>query len=305
MPGVRRKWVHVLCLTGAMFLWGSSFVALKIAFTAYDPMVVIFARMLMASVCFLPFFRAYRRVPLRPGDWKAMLFMGLCEPGLYFLFEAQAVQYTTASQAGMITTTLPLIVALAAALFLGERASRQTLLGFAVAIAGAFWLSAGAEPSASAPNPPLGNFLEFLAMVCATGYVITLKRLVAAYPPFLLTGVQAAVGTLFYFPLLFLPSTQLPTAHPGVPLLAVAYLGTLVTLGAYGLYNFGLSRIPASQASAYVNLIPVFTILLDWLVLGQTFAPSQYPASLLVFAGVYISQDRRAASAPAAAADRG
>ncbi len=151
MPGVRRKWVHVLCLTGAMFLWGSSFVALKIAFTAYDPMVVIFARMLMASVCFLPFFRAYRRVPLRPGDWKAMLFMGLCEPGLYFLFEAQAVQYTTASQAGMITTTLPLIVALAAALFLGERASRQTLLGFAVAIAGAFWLSAGAEPSASAP----------------------------------------------------------------------------------------------------------------------------------------------------------
>ena len=170
--------------------------------------------------------------------------------------------------------------------------TRQTLLGFAVAIAGAcFGLSV--KSSAAAPNPPLGNFLEFLAMVCATGYIITLKRLVAAYPPFLLTGIQAAVGTIFYFPLLFLPSTGLPTSYPAVPLLAVVYLGTLVTLGAYGLYNLGLSRIPANQASAYINLIPVFAIILDWIVFGQTFTAGQYLASLLVFAGVYISQDRK------------
>jgi drug/metabolite transporter (DMT)-like permease len=203
----------------------------------------------------------------------------------------------------MITTTLPLIVAVAAGLFLGERVTRQTLLGFVMAIAGACWLSAGAEASAAAPNPPLGNFLEFLAMVCATGYIITLKRLVRRYPPFLLTGVQALVGVLFYFPLLFLPSTRLPVGFPLPPLLAVIYLGTLVSLGAYGLYNFGLSRVPANQASVYLNLIPVFALLLDWLILGQTFTPSQYLASLLVLAGVYVSQDRHR-RAPAVAAER-
>jgi drug/metabolite transporter (DMT)-like permease len=280
-------------MVAAMFIWGSSFVALKLAFQGYDPMVVIFARMLVASICFLPILMRFRKIAFRRSDLKYMLFMGICEPGLYFLFEAKAMQYTTASQAGMITTTLPLIVAAAAAFFLGERVTRQTLLGFAVAIAGACWLSVGADASASAPNPPLGNLLEFMAMVCATGYIITLKRLSAAYPPLLLTGIQAGIGMVFYFPLLFLPATTLPATHPTIPLLAVIYLGTLVTLGAYGLYNFGLSRIPANQASAYVNLIPVFAILLDWLVLGQTFTPSQYLASLLVFAGVYLSQGKK------------
>ena len=58
------------------------------------------------------------------------------------------------------------------------------------------------------------------------------------------------------------------------------------------MYNFGLSRVPASQASAYINLIPVFAILLDWWVLGQTLTPTQYAASLIVLAGVTLSQDR-------------
>ena len=56
------KWIHVLGLTGAMFLWGSSFVALKLAIQGYDPMVVIFLRMLVATLCFIPFLPSYRRV---------------------------------------------------------------------------------------------------------------------------------------------------------------------------------------------------------------------------------------------------
>ncbi len=65
-----------------------------------------------------------------------------------------------------------------------------------------------------------------------------------------------------------------------------------VTLGAYGLYNFGVSRIPASQASAFVNLIPVFTVILGWIILNERFAPVQYLASALVFSGIFLSQDR-------------
>lgn len=288
----RFEWVSVLGLIGAMFIWGSSFVALKLALQGYDPIVVVFLRLLVASLCFLPFAARYRKISFRRADIKYMLFMGFCEPGLYFLFETKALQYTTASQAGMIATTLPLVVAVAASAFLGERVSRRTLLGFLVAIAGACWLSLAAESSDGAPNPPLGNFLEFVAMVCATGYIVTLKHLAFRYPPFLLTGIQAGIGCLFYFPLLFLPSTGMPATHPLVPMLAVLYLGTMVSLGAYGMYNFGLSRVPASQASAYINLIPVFAILLDWWVLGQTLTPTQYAASLIVLAGVTLSQDR-------------
>ena len=106
--------------------------------------------------------------------------------------------------------------------------------------------------------------------------------------------VQAFVGSLFYFPLLFLPSTELPMAFSMPGALSILYLGIFVTIGAYGLYNYGMSKIPASQASAFVNLIPVITLMMGWLFLNERLNGLQYAASAVVVAGVYLSQDRRA-----------
>ncbi len=279
-------------LVTASFLWGSSFIALKTAFTAFDPMVVIFGRMTVAALLFLCCWPKIRVPALHSGDFKRLVFMALCEPCLYFLFEAKALENTTASQAGMITAMLPLLVAVAARRLLQERISGRMLTGFVVAMAGVCWLSVGGEPSRSAPHPALGNFLEFLAMVCATGGFIALKRLTRSYSPWFLTAFQAVAGSLFYFPFLLLPGTEIPGALPVVPSLAIVYLGGVITVGAYGFYNYGVSRIPVSQASAFVNLIPVFSVVLGWLLLGERFTGSQYLASILVFSGIYLSRSR-------------
>ena len=276
-----------------MVLYGSSFIALKLAFQSYDPMVVIFGRMAVAGVCFLLFLKRFGSNVYQKGDFKYLVFMAFCEPCLYFVFEAHAVENTTASQAGMITAMLPIMVAVGARFFLHEQISRRTIFGLMLAIVGVCWLSLGSVASRSAPHPWLGNFLEVAAMVCATGYTITLKRLSSRYHPFFLTAVQAWVGSLFFLPILFLPGRHLPTRFVTVPALSIIYLGVFVTLLAYALYNFGVSRIPASQATAYVNLVPVFAILLGWLVLVEQFRPMQYLASGLVFAGVILSQQRR------------
>ena len=274
-----------------MMLWDSSFVALKLAFRGYDPMVVIFGRMVVASICFAPFIPTFRAaLPFLRQDLRPLLFMAFCEPCLYFLFEARAMLLTTASQAGMITAMLPLMVAVGARVVLGEILTVRTVVGFAVAIVGACWLSMAGQPSMDAPNPMLGNFLEFMAMVCATGYIISLKHLTARYSPFFLTAVQAFVGAVFFFPFLFLPSTVSPKGIDVIPALAIVYLGAVVTLGAYGLYNYGVSRIPVSRTSVFFNLVPVFTVLLGALILGERFSFFQYVASGLVFIGIYLSQ---------------
>lgn len=283
-----------LALFGGACLWASSFVVLKIGFQAYDPMVIVFGRMLVASLCFLTVIRSFRNVEYRKGDWKPLLFMGICEPGFYFVFESMALTYTDASQAGMICALVPLLVAFPAAVLLKETISRRTMVGFGLAISGAILLSAAAETTETAPNPALGNFLEFLAMVCATGYMITLKRLSPRYGPWFLTMIQAFIGTAFFFPLLFLPTTELPTAFDPVGIGCIVYLGVFVTLAAYGLYNVGMSQVPASQASTFVNLIPVITLLLGWAILGEQLTLVQYAASALVLSGVWVSQDKAA-----------
>ena len=287
----RKPSLATLALIIAMVLWASSFIALKFAFRTYDPLVVIFGRMLVASICFLIVAkRVTRALQYRRGDYKLLLFMALCEPCLYFLFEAKAVENTTASQAGMITAMLPILVMVAAALFLKERIGSKSWLGAITAVAGVCWLTLLSTPTDNAPNPLLGNFLEFLAMLCATGYTIALKSLTERYSPFFLTALQAFAGCFFYLPLLFLPSTVLPTSFHLGPSLAILYLGAVITLGAYGLYNYGLKHVDANKAAAFVNLIPIFSVCMGWLLLGETLSPGQIGAGFLIMGGVYLTQ---------------
>ena len=289
---VMRSTLPALSLVAAMTLWASSFIALKLAFQFYHPMFVIFGRMLVASMVFLFFFRQFRGIRLRRADFPFLLVMAVSEPCLYFLFEAKALENTTASQAGMITAMLPLMVAIGAHFFLREKISRRTVAGFVLAIIGAVLLSLAGDASAAAPRPLWGNFCEFLAMACATVYTLALKRLTASYSPFFLTAFQAFIGSLFFFPFLLFVPAGVPPALALLPTLAVLYLGVFVTLGAYGLYNFAVSRIPANQAASYVNLIPVLTLVLAWLILHENFTSLQYVAAGLVFLGVFLSQDR-------------
>ena len=289
-PAASQTLMPTLALLIAMLLWASSFIALKIDFTAYDPMVVIFGRMLVATICFLVICKRFGRAleHYRTGDIRLILFMAFCEPCLYFIFEAKAVSNTTASQAGIITAMMPLLVMLTAPFTLKDRVSARTWCGALLAVAGVIWLTLNSSPAENAPNPILGNFLEFMAMVCATGYTIALKSLTDRYSPLFLTAVQAVIGCVFFFPLVFLPSTDPVTGLYPIPALAIVYLGAVITLGAYGLFNYAVKQVKASQAANFVNLIPVFAVLLAWLILGETFNTSQIAAAAIIMTGVFI-----------------
>ena len=290
-----------LALLAACILWGSSFIAMKVAVTNFHPLFVVFARMSIAAVAFLFLMRRFR-ADYRAGDWKLIALMALCEPCLYFVFEAYALQYTSASQAGMVTAILPLMVALGARLALGERTAGRTYAGFCLSIVGVVWLTGVAVQTENAPNPLLGNFLEFVAMCCATGYMVLLRHLSARYNAWFLTFTQAAVGAIFFLPAMALPGVQLPQELPLIPALCIVYLGLVISIGAYGLYNFGMSRVPAGQASAFVNLIPVVSVVLGCLLLGDTFTKQQMLAAVVVFAGVFLSQRKITPAPPSEAA---
>ena len=287
--------ITVIALIGAMVLWASSFIALKYAFIHYDPMVVIFARMAIALLFVLLFFpKVFQNLDIRKNDIKYLSLMALFEPCFYFIFEAEALVNTTASQAGMITALLPVMVAVGAWFWIGEKINRRIIIGGLLAFGGAVWLSLGGEASNYAPNPLYGNVMEFLAMVMAVGYTLTLKHLSKRFKPLFLTAFQALVGSLFFLPFLLLPSTVLPETFPLFPSLAVLYLGVAVSFGAYGLYNYGVSTIPASEASLFINLIPVFAVLLAYLLLDEQLGWSEILGGAVILFGVFVAQSKAA-----------
>ncbi|MHC1789195.1 DMT family transporter [Solidesulfovibrio sp.] len=283
----KMSWPAFFALVGATILWGSSFIAMKIAMREVSPLLVVFCRMAVASTVFALLWRRMGGFAAGKGDWGLIAFMAFCEPCLYFIFESQALTYTQASQAGMITALLPVMTAVAAALILKERLEGRAMGGLLLAVAGVAVMSVTGEASPAAPNPILGNFLEFLAMCCAVGYIITCKRLAVRHKPLYLTAAQSFLGMAFFSPaLVFAPWPE--RLSPG-PVLAIVFLGLAVTFVAYGLYNYGVSRAPAAKAAAFINLIPVVTCLLSRFFLDETMTAGQWIGGGTVLLGVGLS----------------
>lgn len=289
------RFIPHMALTCAMIVWSTSFLALKIALSAYTPPEVMAGRMLAASCVCLPAIKPVLRALQDNSTRNALLLCVLCEPCLYFLCETFALRYTSSAQAGMVVALLPLAVAAGAGVFLGERLASRVWIGFGLAIAGVVWLTLGSVATESSPAPLLGNFLELLAVLCATGYTLIVRKLSNRMGPLALTAASSYAGAFFFLPLCLLPLSLEPVnlgtaLPPWAPVACIIYLGTVVTFVGYGLYNYGICRLSAGRAAAYTNLIPVLTLLMGVLWMGDVLTPPQYVASLVVIAGVILSQ---------------
>lgn len=305
-----RSLVPHLCLAGAVLLWGTSFVAMKYALTGFAPMAVIFLRMALASLIMTLFWGRVPRAGRQPGDLKWLGLVCLLQPCLYFLLEGYAVSLTTSAQAGMVSSLVPLLVAAGAFAFLGEALSARMVVGLCLSLSGVVWLSLSGAAGESAPNPALGNFLELLAMCCASGYMLVLKHLSTRYNSWQLTGLQVFAGAIFFLPAALLSSPQwladparALAAVPAPAWLAVAYLGGVVTLGAFGLYNQAVTRLASAQAAASINLVPLVAVLAGWLLLGEALTPAQLAACGLILCGVLLGQMKAKAAARPGTAD--
>jgi drug/metabolite transporter (DMT)-like permease len=285
-----RRTLPLVLLGGAVLFWGTSFVAIKVALQSFAPMAVMWLRMAVATIAFLPFWRRVPRPEYQSGDWKVLSLAALCIPCLYYLLEGYAVRFTTSSQAGVISAIVPLLVAGGAWVVFRERLSWRAGAAIALSLAGVAVLSLAGAPQPTAPNPVLGNVLELLAMVSAAGSMLAIKHLSIRYDPWLLTGMQAAVGVVFFAPFALASQPAAWLSAPPVAWGCVAYLGVFVSLGAFGLYNSALKIMPATRASLAINLIPAVAVLAGWLVLGEALTVWQLAACAVIVGAVVYAE---------------
>jgi drug/metabolite transporter (DMT)-like permease len=282
--------IAILSLVFAMFIWGSSFIALKSAMNDLGPFTVIFFRMFIASFCFIYFIKDFLKYNFSKKDIKYIVLLGFFEPCLYFIFEAKALLFTTVSQAGMITSLMPIITAMAAGYFLKEIISKRLIIGSLIATSGAIYLSLQANISADAPNPILGNLFELFAMICGAGYTIVARYLSYKFSALFITAIQVFIGTIFFFPLFIYEYSTINLNFTSEAIFWLFYLGIIVTLAGYGLYNFALTKIEASKAAIFVYLIPIFTLIMAYFILEEKIGFYEYIACIIILIGVLIGE---------------
>ena len=281
-----------MVLVLSCFLWGSALSFVKIAQADYDPLFLVFIRMLIAFLVLTPLV-VWRCWPFKiysKRDLGLLILLTFCDPIGFFTFESLAMQYTSAAQASMIWALAPLLNALAAWVILKEKTSLPVFVCFFVAIAGVAVLTAVGEDNEHASNPILGNFLELLSLCGAAGFMIILRFLKGRYPALFVVWFQCLGASIVLSPTLFLGWAELPTEFNWGPFMAMLYLAVCVTLGAQASEAYALARISVPRMSAIENSTPVFGVLCGLLILGETLLPMQWAASAAVIGAVLVSQ---------------
>lgn len=300
-PAAPKSWLDTpwhadLTALAATLCWAVGYLIYKEVLLYFDPLIAAWGRMFFGLCVYCVVFnkwllRIARQV--KPKHWLVYLFAAFCEPCLYLVFTSFGMKYTTVSQAAVVASCVPVIVTLLAWLTIREKPGRYTLPGFVVVVIAITLLNSTATASAYAPNPVLGNSLLVVACVCSAGYMIALRRFSMPYPIIFSAVVQAAVGSIFILPVIFFSGTPWPAQWPLKPTFLLVMSGLVTTFGVYTLFNSCIPKMPLARLTSFVNMVPVFTIALSMLIMGETLSPLQLACCAAILLGVMISQRTR------------
>ncbi len=284
------------CFWGTGFFWGK----LALAELAVGPMLLY--RFLFGCLGLLPF--ALTRPGMRVRRADLPLFGAAAALGVpvQYIVQFEGLARTTVSHASLMIGTVPMIMAGAAVLFTGERLDRTGWGLLALSTVGALLIALGARHGQRAAGEPTlwGDALVVLSIFGGVAWVLLSKRLMSpqvGYSAFAVNAWVVFIGTALLAlwvlaadgapPVHLAPRTWLALVAPG---LMVTALGSL-------LWNWGVARVPATQAAAFVNLDPVVGTLLGVVLLGERLGAAAVLGGVLII-GAALSLAQRGESAP-------
>jgi drug/metabolite transporter (DMT)-like permease len=292
----RTSTLTLLAIGTTLLLWASAFVAIRHLGDTVSPGALSLGRLLVASaVLGLMLLTRPRRWPTR-RDLPLLLACGVLWFGVYNISLNAAEQRIDAGTAAMLVQIGPIIVALLAAVFLGERLTRWLVGGAVVGFAGVAVI--GVSSSGHGVGDVPGVLLALLAAVTYGAGVVTQKPLLSRVPGLEVTFLACLIGAAVCLP--FAPDLVSTTRTASTQtILLVAYLGIFPTAIAFSTWAWALSRSNAGSLALTTFLVPVIATAMGWLMLDELPAPAAYLGGALCIVGVVLTRRTpRAVSAP-------
>lgn len=284
-----NNYLSYAALLFAAIFWGSSFTAMKVALEIFrhNEYFVIFSRVWISAIIGLIAFKKYR-FEYRKNDWMLLLALGIAEPGIYFYFETQALIYTSASQAAIIASLLPIVIMLPAVFYFKEKISIISFSSIILAIAATILLTLNSTETTSSPRPVLGNILEFCAVIASVGMMVSVRKLGNRYNVIFLTTVQSLIGCVIFTSHLLI-TKNFPSDVPIKGLLVLLYLGAIVSFIAYSLFNYAIAHLGLLTTTFGANLIPVFALGFSWLFLKETLSVTELVLVAIIIISITLA----------------
>jgi drug/metabolite transporter (DMT)-like permease len=278
----------------SMLFWGLSFVWFKIVVKWYEPITIIFLRLVISSFLLFAFLHLTRTwQTIKRKHIKYFLLLSFSQPFCYFLGESFGLKHVSSTVASVIIATIPLFSPFAAYYYVREKVTYSVIVGIAFSFAGILLMLI--NPDLSLNASPKGVILLFFAVFSAVAYSVIIRKISHEYNPATIITYQNLIGAIYFLPLfLYFDFEHFITVKPTQELvLAMLQLAFFASTLAYIFYIVAIKGIGMIKANVFTNLIPVFTGLFSFFILGETFTPLKIIGILLVMSGVVLSQSQK------------
>ncbi len=286
----RNNLLAYLALAAVCLIWGTTYLALRIAVLHFPPFLFTALRQTIAGLLFLGalFQWGQAKIPSRDHIFRQAI------AGFFMLtigngFVAWGEMYIPSGVAAIICSLMPVVVILMnIAISRDERPNLPIAFGVALGLIGIIMIFGEHISDFSRLEYSVGIAIIFVAVLGWAGGSLWTKKKNTDTNPFVNAGLQMLFGGLWCFPLSFLfddLSQVTWSAEAGWSLLYLILFGSIV---AYASYSYALRKLPMTIVSLYAYVNPLVAVVLGWLVLDERLNLRIIAAFLVTVAGIYI-----------------
>jgi drug/metabolite transporter (DMT)-like permease len=292
----RLSWLGYGACALAGCLWGTGFYFGKLALREMSVGHMVLYRFLFASLGMLPLLwklhwsaagqtRQFPKWSRR--EIGILLLSSALGIPIQFLLQFKGLSLTTVSHASLMVGTMPVLLALGATLFAGERLDWIGWIALAGSTVGAALIVLGGHESGTAGAVPslAGDLMVVLSLIIALGWILMNKSLMEVHSPLAVSAYGVLAGTFMI--VLWVVAADGPPPIASVSLtacLALAASGILCTAVTTLLWNWGIHHVPASRAGVFLNIEPALGSILGVELLGDKLGPFAWIGGGLILA---------------------
>jgi drug/metabolite transporter (DMT)-like permease len=284
---------YLLLMLAALF-WGGNAVAGRFLADSLPPLTLSLVRLSLSTAIIVPFI-----YPLLKKEWSIAkqnynLILLLAVTGVigFNLLAYWAAHYTTAVNIALLNSTTPIFMVFLAYFFIQEKMRLPLFLSIIVSLGGMLWiLTQGSMERLLALQFNGGDLIVLLAVFCWSVYSIFVKKTVGVFSPLSLFGFSSLLGTMIMIPAAAIELMLVPIGQIGLAQwIGYLYIGIFPSIGAFLFWNRAVILVGPSRSAIAQNLIPVWGVLLAFLLLGEKITGAHLAGGALVFIGVLLSK---------------
>lgn len=286
----RQSYIPYLALTAVCIIWGTTYLALRIAVLHFPPFLFTAIRQTTAGLLLLGFMFTLGKAgwPSKDHLWRQAIggfFMISMGNGLV----AWAEMHIPSGVAAIICSLMPVLVILINLMInRGERPTLPIISGVVLGLAGIILIFSEYIAEFSKTEYIIGIVFTFSAVLAWAGGSIWIKKKNVESNPFVNAGLQMFFGGLLLLPFSLAFDDLSKITWTGEVVYSFLYLIIFGSLIAYASYAYALRKLPMTIVSLYAYVNPLVAVVLGWLVLDEKLNTKIWIAIILTIAGIYI-----------------